>query len=86
METDPGAAAKALGMQLPDGVKLKIQIQRRDTLYFVIPPLAKRPEDASADINQMDLWQSADIFCWIVPQALKLELLAMRQAYRKAHP
>lgn len=86
METDPGAAAKALGMQLPDGVKLKIQIQRRDTLYFVIPPLAKRPEDASADINQMDLWQSADLFCWIVPQALKLELLAMRQAYRKAHP
>jgi len=86
METDPGAAAKALGMQLPDGVKLKIQIQRRDTLYFVIPPMAKRPEDASTDINQMDLWQSADLFCWIIPQGLKLELLAMRQAYRKAHP
>jgi len=86
MEHDPKSALKTLGVKVPDRVNLTIRMQRRDTLYFVIPPLAKHPEDASAVINQMDLWQSADLFCWIMPQALKLELLAMRQAYRTDHP
>jgi hypothetical protein len=45
--------------------------------------LAGRAEDASSIINQMDLWQSAELFCWIMPQALKLELLGMRQSYRR---
>ncbi|MFO1478361.1 MAG: nitrile hydratase [Verrucomicrobiota bacterium] len=86
IETDPKAALKSLGVEVPDGVKLNMRMQRRDTLYFVIPPLAEHPEDTNKVINQMDLWQSADLFCWIMPQALKLELLAMRQGYRKAHP
>ena len=71
---------------MPESVNVMIRTQRRDTLYFVIPPLAKHPEDANRVINQMDLWQSADLFCWIIPQELKLELLAMRQAYRAEHP
>jgi len=86
MERDPKSALKTLGVKVPDRVNLTIRMQRRDTLYFVIPPLAKRPEDANTVINQMDLWQSADLFCWIMPQELKLELLAMRQAYRTEHP
>ncbi|MBN8548679.1 MAG: nitrile hydratase [Deltaproteobacteria bacterium] len=86
METDPKAALKTLGVEIPDTVKVNIRMQRRDTLYFVIPPSAEHAEDADTVINQMDLWQSADLFCWIMPQALKLELLAMRQDYRKAHP
>ncbi len=86
MEHDPKAALKVSGVTVPDRVNLKIRMQRRDTLYFVIPPLARHPEDAIAVINQMDLWQSADLFCWIMRQALQLELLAMRQAYRTDHP
>ena len=86
MECDPKSALKTLGVEAPDHVNVTIRMQWRDTLYFVIPPLARPPENASTVINQMDLWQSADLFCWIMPEALKLELLAMRQAYRTEHP
>jgi hypothetical protein len=34
----------------------------------------------------MDLWESGDLFCWIMPQALKLELLRMRQSFRSNNP
>jgi len=37
-------------------------------------------------INQMDLWQSGELFCWIMPQALKLELLRMRESFRRNNP
>ena len=84
LESDPKSALKAIGVEVSDNAKINVRMQRRDTLYFVIPPLADRPEDADKVINQMDLWQSGDLFCWITPQALKLELLKMRQSYRGA--
>jgi hypothetical protein len=34
----------------------------------------------------MDLWQSGELFCWIMPQTLKLELLRMRQSFRRNNP
>jgi len=83
LESDPRAALKSLGAEVSAGVKVSVRLQRRDTLYFVIPPLAERPEDAETIINQMDLWQSGDLFCWIMPERLKLELLNLRQAYRR---
>lgn len=86
LERDPKAALRSLGVEVPEGINLAVRMQRRDTLYFVIPPPAERPEDADSVINQMDLWQSGDLFCWMLPQALKLELLAMRQAYRRGEP
>jgi hypothetical protein len=82
LERDPKAALATMGIEVSDDVRIDVRIQRRDTLYFVIPPLAERPEDADQVINQMDMWQSGDLFCWIIPQALKLELLKMRQSYR----
>jgi hypothetical protein len=82
LESDPRSALATMGVEVSDNVKIDIRMQRRDTLYFVIPPLAERPEDADRVINQMDMWQSGDLFCWIMPQALKLELLGMRQSYR----
>ena len=85
LETDPRCALEAIGVEVSGNVKINVRMQRRDTLYFVIPPLAERPEDADTIINQMDLWQSGDLFCWIMPQVLKLELLKMRQSYRGAN-
>ena len=73
-------------MEVAPGIKIDIRQQRRDTLYLVIPPLAAKSEDAETEINQMDLWESGDLFCWIMPQALKLELLKMRQSFRKNNP
>lgn len=83
IETDPKSALKSIGVEISDRVKIDIRMQRRDTLYYVIPPLAAHEDDAETIINQMDLWQSAELFCWIMPQALKLELLGMRQSYRR---
>lgn len=85
LQTDPRQALGRLGVALPPGVEIDVRLQRRDTLYLVIPPPATQPNAAPAPINQMDLWQSGELLCWILPQALKLELLRMRQSFRKAH-
>ena len=83
LRTDPRRALASIGVEMSPDVKIDVRQQRRDTLYFVIPPLAEKPEDAEAVINQMDLWESGDLFCWIMPQSLKLELLRMRESFRK---
>ena len=86
LRKDPRQALASIGVEVSPDVKIDIRQQRRDTLYFVMPPLAARPEDAETVINQMDLWGSGDLFCWMMPQALKLELLRMRQSFRKNNP
>jgi hypothetical protein len=86
LRDDPRRALASMGVQVSSDVKIDVRQQRRDTLYFLIPPLAAKPEEAETVINQMDLWASGDLFCWIMPQALKLELLRMRQSFRRNNP
>lgn len=86
LRKDPRQALAVIGVEISPGVKIDVRQQRRDTLYFVIPPLAAKPGDAETVINQMDLWQSGELFCWMMPQALKLELLRMRQSFRRNNP
>lgn len=86
LQKDPRQALASIGVEISPGVKLDVRQQRRDTLYLVIPPLAERKEDAEKVINQMDLWQSGELFCWMMPQTLKLELLRMRESYRRNNP
>lgn len=78
---DPSAALPQLGVEVPAGFRLDIRVQRRDTLYLIIPPASS---DGGTDIvvNQMDLWRSGDQFVWIMPQDAKLALLDMREQYR----
>jgi hypothetical protein len=78
---DPAAALARLGVDVPDGMRFDIRIQRPDTLYLVIPPVA---DNAPPDqvVNQMDLWRSGDQFVWIMSQDAKLALLQMRRQYR----
>jgi hypothetical protein len=85
LQTNPRQALASIGVEISPDVKIDVRQQRRDTLYFVVPPLAETPGDAGAVINQMDLWESGDLFCWIMPQRLKLELLRMRQSFRKSN-
>ena len=85
LQKDPRRALGRLGVALPPGVEIDVRLQRRDTLYLVIPPPEAQPSAAPTPINQMDLWQSGELLCWILPQALKLELLRMRQSFREAH-
>ena len=82
----PRQALASIGVEVSPDVKIDVRQQRRDTLYFVIPPTAAKPEDAETVINQMDLWRSGELFCWMMPQAMKLELLRMRQSFRKNNP
>lgn len=85
LRTDPADALAELGITLPEHVKLDIRVQDPNTLYFVIPPLRSQPApEQPAAPNQMDLWRSRDIFTWMLPERLKLHLLAMRQQYRRS--
>jgi len=82
IEDNPKKALKELGIEVPDHIKLDVRQQRRDTFYYVIPPPAN-DVDNTKSINQMDLWQSADLFIWIMPEKIKEHLLMMRQQFRR---
>ncbi|TCT03618.1 hypothetical protein [Aquabacter spiritensis] len=83
VESDPVAALGSMGVEVPAGVKVKIVVQRRDRVYFTIPP-ARTPNapPPTAPLNQMDLWSSQGLFIWLVPVAAKFKLLALRNAAR----
>ncbi|MFG1397976.1 hypothetical protein [Roseixanthobacter pseudopolyaromaticivorans] len=82
-ERDPVAALGSMGVAVPAGVKVKIVVQRRDRVYFTIPPArAPNAPPPSAPLNQMDLWSSQGLFIWLVPVAAKFKLLALRNAAR----
>ena len=73
-----------MGVTVPSGVKVKIVVQRRDTIYFTIPPARDPASPApSAPLNQFDLWSSQGLFIWLVPAAAKFKLLALRNAARQ---
>jgi hypothetical protein len=83
VESDPVEALRTMGVEVPAGVKVKVVVQRRDRVYFTIPP-ARAPHSppAGAPLNQMDLWSSKGLFIWLVPVAAKFKLLALRNAVR----
>ncbi|EPD91535.1 Rid family hydrolase [Streptomyces albus] len=82
LEREPLEALASMGVHVPPGVKVQVRLQKRDTLYYVLPP-AKRPDepDRSEPVNLMDLWRSGDNFVWLLPERLKTELLAMRRSF-----
>ena len=84
VERSPVEALRSMGVEVPAGVKVKVVVQRRDTIYFTIPPArAPHSKPAMAPLNQMDLWSSKGLFIWLVPVAAKFKLLALRNAARK---
>ncbi|WP_234438557.1 Rid family hydrolase [Streptomyces sp. NRRL S-340] len=85
LEREPLKALASMGVHVPPGVKVQVRLQKRDTLYYVLPP-AKRPDepDRREPVNLMDLWRSADHFVWLLPERLKTELLAMRRGFHEA--
>lgn len=80
---DPHAALARLGVTVPEGLQVDVRVQRRDTLYFVIPPAAAAGGEAAGVVNQMDLWRSGDQFVWVMPQDAKVALLDMREQCRR---
>ncbi|OZI62454.1 hypothetical protein [Bordetella genomosp. 11] len=83
VENDPIEALKAMGVAVPAGVKVKVVLQRRDRVYFTIPPARGLQSPVpSTPLNQMDLWSSQGLFIWLVPVEAKFKLLALRNAAR----
>jgi hypothetical protein len=58
---DPSAGLSQLGVEVPAGLRFDVRVQRRDTLYLIIPPASS---DGATDsvVNQMDQWRSGDQF------------------------
>ncbi|MGW7519792.1 Rid family hydrolase [Streptomyces sp. NPDC054796] len=85
LEREPLNALASMGVHVPPGVKVQVRLQKRDTLYYVVPP-AKRPDepDRHEPVNLMDLWRSGDNFVWMLPERLKTGLLAMRRSFHEA--
>lgn len=83
LQDDPAAALAQIGVSVPEGLRVNVRVQRRDTLYYVIPPAVGEGGDPEGIANQMDLWRSADEFVWVLPQHAKVGLLAMRQQHRR---
>ena len=81
LAAEPASALAALGVTVPEGMRVDIRMQRRDTLYYVIPPFSSGG-DPNVITNQMDLWRSADEFIWIMPEVAKVLLLGMRRQHR----
>jgi hypothetical protein len=83
VENNPAAALESIRVTVPPGSKIKVVVQRRDTLYLTIPP-AQQPGSVpdKAPVNQMDLWSSAGLFIWLAPLAFKFKLLQMRALAR----
>jgi hypothetical protein len=77
----PDVALAELGVTVPEGMRLEVRLQRRDTLYYVIPPF-NPSGDPNTVVNQMDLWRTADQFVWIMPEGAKVGLLQMRRQHR----
>jgi hypothetical protein len=85
VESDPVGALGAMGIEVPTGLQVKVVVQRRDRIYFTIPPVrAVGSSPPTAPLNQMDLWSSKGLFVWLVPVAAKFKLLALRNAARTA--
>ncbi|GAA2067357.1 hypothetical protein GCM10009801_14620 [Streptomyces albiaxialis] len=85
LEREPAKALASMGVHLAPGVNVQVRLQKRDTLYYVVPP-AKRPDepDRREPVNLMDLWRSGDNFVWMLPERLKTQLLAMRRSFHEA--
>ncbi|MCW1958921.1 MAG: hypothetical protein KIH64_010315, partial [Mycobacterium sp.] len=66
---EPAAALAMIGVELPAGVRVDVRIQEPNTLYYLIPPAVDPAcESELGVVNQMDLWRSGDIFCWVIPE------------------
>ncbi|PPS91029.1 hypothetical protein [Streptomyces sp. MH60] len=85
LESEPLKTLASMGVHVAPEVKVQVRLQKRDTLYYVVPP-AKRPDepDRREPVNVMDLWRSGDNFVWMMPERLKTELLAMRRSFHEA--
>lgn len=81
LASDPEKALNQLGITVPEGIKLKIILQKPETLYFTIPPVNKNGiSKERVALNQMDIWSSSRMFIWLAAVKQKVKLLQLRSS------
>jgi len=84
LEKDAVAALKSIGMQVPENFKLRIIVQKEDTIYLSMPPAIKSEEIVQQVRTDelMDVWSSGNFFTWLIPAALKFNIFKLRNRQR----
>ena len=82
LEKDPIGALKSIGLDVPDNLKLRVIVQRDDTIYLAMPPAKRSDESAPENITEelMDIWSSGNFFIWFSPLALKYNIFKLRNS------
>ena len=81
LEDNPVKALESKGIKVSKDIKLNIVLQKKNTIYFSIPPAKKTdesPKESSPEI--MDVWSSGNFFIWFAPVALKFCLFQLRHS------
>lgn len=78
-EEGGAAALRSAGVDVPDGINVRVINQRPDTIYFAIPPRGEEGAPPPSErIEEMDIWSSAEMFIWLSPVAQKFSLFHIR--------
>jgi len=81
IEENAEEALKEKGLTIPDGLKIRVKVQKDNTIYLAIPP---RNTSSASQIEtvteEMDVWSSGNFFIWFAPLALKFNLFALRNS------
>ena len=81
LEKDPVAALTSKGIKVPKGIKLNIIVQKKNTIYFSIPPEKKVDEKPQTNFPEiMDVWSSGNFFIWFAPVTMKFCLFQLRHS------
>jgi hypothetical protein len=82
LEKDPIGVLKSIGLDVPDNLKLRVIVQRDDTIYLAMPPAKRSDESAPENITEelMDIWSSGNFFIWFSPLALKYNIFKLRNS------
>ena len=79
LSENPIKALESKGIKVPKGIKLNITLQKKNTIYFVIPPEKKKNEAPQNTLPEMmDIWSSGHFFIWLAPTSLKFCLFQLR--------
>ena len=81
MVNNPYEALSQLRVSIPENIKLKVILQKKDTLYFTIPAFDKKlSAEKPFQLNQIDIWSSGKVFLWLASIEQKVKLLQLRNS------
>lgn len=81
LSREPHEALSQLGVSVSGEVTVKVILQDRGTLYFIIPAFDEnRCTEEPFQLNQVDIWSSGQMFLWLASAEQKAKLLQIRNS------